>query len=263
MAARGCHGGNRRMGELADLARRFIRGFTLIELLVVVAIMTVLIGILIPALQGARRQAKQTVCASNMRQIGLAAVVYANANDEYYPPSTHGSQNAAWLRSMLPQAKDTSVYRCPEDRSDDWYVVGQDPGMQLINDRRASYAMNIYFSPLFVPPAGAPDRTPRYGYVRRHQIHTPGAVVHFGEYVETDGPDLYADHIHADQWLPNALTGVATSKPEESVAMSRHRGRANYTFADGHVALHPFEATFKIDEATGEVEIDKWDPGRR
>ncbi|GMU82758.1 MAG: prepilin-type N-terminal cleavage/methylation domain-containing protein [Phycisphaerales bacterium] len=56
--------------------------FTLIELLVVVAIIALLISILLPALNGARRQGRQTVCLTNMRSMGHAAMLYAQANRE-------------------------------------------------------------------------------------------------------------------------------------------------------------------------------------
>jgi prepilin-type N-terminal cleavage/methylation domain-containing protein/prepilin-type processing-associated H-X9-DG protein len=61
------------------------RGFTLIELLVVVAVIATLVGILLPALSGARRAGRGAVCASNMRQVSLAATMYADANKERYP----------------------------------------------------------------------------------------------------------------------------------------------------------------------------------
>ncbi len=60
-------------------------GFTLVELLVVIGIIALLIGILLPALGRARQIAKDTVCASNMRQVTLALMIYANGNNGLLP----------------------------------------------------------------------------------------------------------------------------------------------------------------------------------
>ncbi|HEX5400659.1 MAG TPA: type II secretion system protein [Verrucomicrobiae bacterium] len=60
-------------------------GFTLIELLVVIAIIAILAGLLIPVLARAKTSAQGISCLSNMKQLQLAAILYANNNDEYLP----------------------------------------------------------------------------------------------------------------------------------------------------------------------------------
>ncbi len=65
--------------------RLLLTGFTLIELLVVMAVLSLLMAILMPALARARQQGKSVVCLSNLRQMAITAQMYADNNDDYYP----------------------------------------------------------------------------------------------------------------------------------------------------------------------------------
>lgn len=77
-------------------AHRPSRGFTLVELLVVIGIIAVLMSLLLPALAHVRRKSKDTVCASNLRQWGIALNAYAAANKGYFPDNRDG-WHLQWL----------------------------------------------------------------------------------------------------------------------------------------------------------------------
>ena len=110
-------------------ARR--RGFTLIELLVVVSILALLIGILLPSLSGARRQARRVACASNLRAIGQSLRLYLNDSNDILPvvaplpslPMEFGPPRPGIADVLRPYLQDDvsaeqehmEVFHCPAD----------------------------------------------------------------------------------------------------------------------------------------------------
>src|SRR5205823_5009694 len=106
-------------------------GFTLIELLVVIAIIAILAAILFPVFAQARDKARGASCLSNMKQIGLGAVMYAQDYDETFPgywqwspcaikwhspylyPPGFDYDKANQVCQICPYVKNTDVFRCP------------------------------------------------------------------------------------------------------------------------------------------------------
>src|SRR5882757_4911358 len=89
------------------------KGFTLIELLVVIAIIAILAAILFPVFAKVREKARQTTCTSNLKQLGLGFMQYAQDNDEKFPGSDWYGMK--WAGHIYPYVKSTGVFHCPDD----------------------------------------------------------------------------------------------------------------------------------------------------
>jgi prepilin-type N-terminal cleavage/methylation domain-containing protein len=141
---------------------RPLRAFTLVELLVVIGIITVLIAILLPVISKARRHAERVACASNLRQLGQALLMYAGENRQWLPMPAEARfpQREDWIHwqaNNVPSArkieesslwsylgKSDKVLRCSggiaEGRQASWYPY--------------SYSINTHISGLLERKAG-------------------------------------------------------------------------------------------------------------
>jgi prepilin-type N-terminal cleavage/methylation domain-containing protein/prepilin-type processing-associated H-X9-DG protein len=112
-----------------EAATQMKRGFTLIELLVVIAIIAILAAILFPVFARAREKARQTSCLSNLKQLGLGGLMYAQDYDEMMVPNSTGvyeylspdgstisiSPPSAmlWMYMIYPYVKNVQIFDCP------------------------------------------------------------------------------------------------------------------------------------------------------
>ena len=103
--------------ECADMNGANIRhiGFTLIELLIVIAIISIIAAILFPVFATAREKARQTTCASNLRQLGIAFQQYSQDNDEALP--SHGYGYVGWAGPLNCYVKSAGAFDCPDDQT--------------------------------------------------------------------------------------------------------------------------------------------------
>ena len=96
------------------------RGFTLIELLVVIAIISILAAILFPVFQNVRENARRTSCASNMKQLGLSFMQYAQDYDESLPMGVSAGRDNlgfgdGWAGRIAPFVASPAIFACPDD----------------------------------------------------------------------------------------------------------------------------------------------------
>ena len=236
-------------------ARRARAGFTLVELLVVIGIIALLIAILMPALSKAREQANAVKCMSNQRNLGNALVLFTQDhkgwmvkawfNESPYPggPSwNYRFPKIGWDYVLLQYlGKNLEVFACPSD--DPWEYRGADDGSDP-DKIPASYRINISNQHAW-GVVDVPAIRPLYATKITKLKDSSKAIVFF------DGANKPPRWHHAATW-EIAQEGWVKVKPahgfdyKDNVGWNKHRGRANYTFADGHAESLLWEDTHQF-----------------
>ena len=211
------------------LYRLPIRAFTLIELLVVIAIIAILAAILFPVFAQARESARSTQCASNLQQIGKAAMQYTQEYDELTVPSyvTSGifpepGNWAGWSELIQPYAKAHGILRCPSAARPRGNVTATD------GEGFMSYAINWRLG-------GENGNSP--APLSLAQLQFPAATIWFFD----STPNCNDNCRQSDNgnwpevWTADPPSANQVAWGDSKGYAMRHKEGANYAFADGHV----------------------------
>jgi prepilin-type N-terminal cleavage/methylation domain-containing protein/prepilin-type processing-associated H-X9-DG protein len=208
------------------MKRRKLLAFTLIELLVVIAIIAILAAILFPVFAQARESARKSTCLSNLKQIGLGMIMYAQDYDETsvpwllrHGPTTTGNQfdpatgvSNSWDRLIMPYVKNNGILGCPSDSGSD---RRPNPGMGVV--------IRSYTYPGSIGGGWCPQGPPR----AQAAIHKPAQTLML---IERDncGWQQKAFSTADSQWEWCAVSDNA------SEMAWRHHEQSNVLYADGH-----------------------------
>ena len=216
------------------------KAFTLIELLVVIAILTSLTGLLLPALGRAKALAAEKACASNMRQVGLMLMMYADDYGGRYPvePTEHNPhpQLLSTLESYQPGV--SRACYCPRASFMEKYA--QDPSyvpkgatdsvMDTPQNRDVGNISYVYFS--FLTNKCLGDATGADGYWREAGRFIPRRLTTTGvDWIYEDRPQLGGSL--ADRWVLSDFFRRGSPFPHTR----NHAQGLNVNFLDGHVSL--------------------------
>ena len=199
--------------------------FTLIELLVVIAIIAILAAILFPVFARARENARRSSCQSNLKQISLGNLQYAQDYDERYVMF-----NMNWTNALQPYLKSEQIFVCPSNsgalKSYAYNALVGDSATTLANIENATLC------PMFVEGYGVgPTATFTAAQAANYSpIFIPKSVI--------TGASSWIGRVYADY---NNNGGESSSAHLDS---ERHLEGMNYAFVDGHVKwLKPSGAT--------------------
>jgi prepilin-type N-terminal cleavage/methylation domain-containing protein/prepilin-type processing-associated H-X9-DG protein len=237
-------------------------GFTLIELLVVIAVIAIIAAILFPVFAQVREKARQSSCASNMKQIVTALSMYAQDNDETMlaevqaPPINGGTDTEVpYDRQLAPYVRNDGVYACPSDGAPRKESFLWD-GSYLKSQAKRSYAVtNNLRTQEGIDRGETPDTNSGVVGAALARIERPAETIAFAEMWGTFpggssdsvlGGEGGSTLLDCDAWkLPGRPKPSAApidnfapcsdfTDPKELPAKGHH-GLGNYAFADGHV----------------------------
>jgi prepilin-type N-terminal cleavage/methylation domain-containing protein/prepilin-type processing-associated H-X9-DG protein len=218
--------------------------FTLIELLVVIAIIAILAAILFPVFSRARESARCTACRSNIRQLGMAAHMYAQDYDELFPIDYYATNlgapapynnHAQLVGQLLPYIKNMKIFYCPDGAKFQAYMPS------VVASAANEAAGNIgyyYYSFINLPGTATPGKPapPNYetwvnwGFL----LSTSSGVAVWGNY----------NRIMGESWDPDYwLWSDVFCKPTNVHIHEAGKGSINVCYLDGHVKMHPGEAS--------------------
>ncbi len=219
---------------------RSTRGFTLIELLVVIAIIALLMAILVPALSKAKKQAQATTCLSNLKQIGVAAVLYAQDNDLFIPRGSTGT-SAIWFMQFLPYVgqrrdvgdyRNVKIYRCKSFPTTGTGLLNIPNSRQtvcyVINDWTFSSRSDASGTSVGKPTKLSVFKRPaRTVYLADNEAGSWRPIIE-----RSDSPEIIRCDIFMETHLP--LSDNHDINDGQRVARDRHRKGCNALFLDWH-----------------------------